>query len=96
MRRRRTEDIIVLCDQGCEKITTGEAMEIHRQTRDEPAEWAGCCSCGEREYFDLEHEFNSNMARRLLDKYQELENSSDYEDRMKAEGFYLAVLEVIT
>jgi len=91
--RRSTTEIIVLCDE-CESITTGEAWEASPQTRDDPAEWAARCECGSDEFYDLEDAFSESIAKRLLSEYEELADSSEYEDRLKAEGFIKA-LEVL-
>jgi len=93
MRRKTPVEFILLCDE-CDQITTGESVETYAQTRESPAEWESRGCCGE-EFIDLEEEFNEATARELYETWYALENSSDYEKRIEADGYIKAIRDIV-
>lgn len=88
-------DFIGLCDEcGIEK---GYSWESERPCFNSPGEWSNRCSeCGSEDIYDLEmiDSIEESKHEAILEAYQELADSSEYEDRLRAEGFIKA-LEVL-
>jgi len=86
-------ETIGICDE-CQAITDGYIYEIEAPCFNSPGENGAVCECGCREFAPLENKWSTYEIEQLMLVYRELEDSSEYEDRLKAEGFIKA-LEVL-
>jgi len=91
---------MIMCDEPnfigiCEYCGVVEGYAWERD--DDPPDWANACTeCGSEDIYDLEmiDSIEESKHEAILEAYQELADSSDYEDRLRAEGFIKA-LEVL-